>query len=1011
MGFFFTVESSSSKKVSKIPLHTAKELECKVCPRAKIKNQNPKMEPSGVPDPLIYILKGPVDGEEDFANEFFASDAGTFLLNQFGSSEWSNVLRINSVLRCAREKAPTEIELICCRNSIEKDIALSKPEVIVAVGEDALKFLVHEGGIQRWRGRFVPITIAGHVCWMYPVLDPQWIFSKHRYNHKSQKKDIKTEFDHIFIHDFKLLQSNVERVLLPKPEIHTTDYLKGVKWVDGSNGAKDLETVIKWLAEAKHWGPHALDIETTHLRPYEENTKILTMAIGTYEKTYAFPIQYPKAWTPPQSLLITKAIKEYLLDSDLKICHNTKFELEWLSVFFGDEILTDGNFDDTMAAAYSLDERRGMLSLDRQCFLHFGFNLKDLSNIDRRNMLQYPLPRILPYNGLDTKWTHKLWLSLMERLKKEPKLTKVHKGLKKAVPTLTGAQKVGICVDYELRDSFEKDLTEQAQDFLSEIKNLPEVKKYENHHGAFNPDSPHHLMKLLRDVLGLDEELRNNEGKYSTGEPILKALKGVDVAPLILKYRAISKKMSTYITPLVEHCYHSDGRLHTNFNLYETGTGRLCVAKGTQIEVVRDLSKNPIGINVEDVKLGDLTYTFDEDLNLVLKKVTWAGSTGHKKVIRIHWRGLGGCHTGYLDVTKNHPIRLINGEYRRADKLKPNDRVLSITKSKLKGNYKGSTLPNNHIITKIEKLPDAMEVFDLGVEDTHNFIANGLCVSNSSNDPNMQNWPNRKGREIRKLIIASLDNWLLSADYGQIEARILGVASQDQVFCDALWNNYDVHMEWAEKIAYAYPTIVGGSHNLNNKEKMKKFRKDVKNQWVFPAFYGASIGSISKGVGVPYDITKALFREFWATFKGVKKWQKWQTDFYNKHAYVETLTGRRRHGPLSYNAAVNAPIQGTASDICVNAMNYLAEAGFQIIMNIHDDITSYVEDDKLEPAIEEIAEIMCITPYELIPNMNVPISVEISVGKNWCDQEEVGVFTSTEFMQINRTSHVIEDFI
>jgi len=856
MGFFFTEEVSVSIKTSKIPLHTARELECKVCPRAKIKNQNPKMEPTGVKDPLIYVLKGPIDGAEDFANEFFTSDAGNFLLNQFSDAEWNNLLRINSVLRCAGEKLATEVELICCRNSIEKDIAETKPEVIVAVGEEALKFLVNEGGIQRWRGRYVPIHIAGHACWMYPVLDPNWIFSKRRFNKKTQEKDIKTEFDHILIHDFKKLQKDIENNLLPKPEIHTKDYLKGIKWVDGSKGKEDLKTVIKWLKEAKSWGPHALDIETTHIRPYEENAKILTIAIGTYEKTYAFPIQYPKAWSPQQLMLVTKALKEYLLDSDLKICHNTKFELEWLSVFFGDEILSIGNFDDTMAAAYCLDERRGMLSLDRQCFLQFGFNLKDLSNIDRRDMLQYPLSRILPYNGLDTKWTHKLWLNLISQVKKEPKLIKVHIGLKKAIPTLTKAQKVGICVDYDLRDSFEKELTEKAKDYLSDIKSLSEVKKYENHHGAFNPDSPHHLMKLLRDVIGLDDELRSSEGKYSTGEPILKALKGVDVAPLILKYRAVSKKMSTYITPLVEHCYYSDGRLHTNFNLYETSTGRL-----------------------------------------------------------------------------------------------------------------------------------------------------------ASNAPNMQNWPNRKGKEIRKLIIAPENAWLLSADYGQIEARILGVASQDQVFCDALWNNYDVHMEWAEKIAYAHPTVIGGSHNLNNKEKMKKFRKDVKNQWVFPAFYGSSIGSISKGVGVPYDITKELFREFWATFKGVKKWQKWQTDFYNKHSYVESLTGRRRHGPLSYNAAINAPIQSTASDICVNAMNHLADAGFQIIMNIHDDITSYVKDDYLDSAIEEVAEIMCVTPYELIPNMNVPISVEISVGKNWCDQEEVGVFESTEFMKVSRAHHIIEDFV
>lgn len=73
-----------------------------------------------------------------------------------------------------------------------------------------------------------------------------------------------------------------------------------------------------------------------------------------------------------------------------------------------------------------------------------------------------------------------------------------------------------------------------------------------------------------------------------------------------------------------------------------------------------------------------------------------------------------------------------------------------------------------------------------------------------------------------------------------IEARIIGAASQDREFCKALWEDYDVHMEWAKRIAEEYPAVIGGHHFLNDKKAMKGFRSKVKNLWVFPAFYGAS---------------------------------------------------------------------------------------------------------------------------------------------------------------------------
>ena len=88
-----------------------------------------------------------------------------------------------------------------------------------------------------------------------------------------------------------------------------------------------------------------------------------------------------------------------------------------------------------------------------------------------------------------------------------------------------------------------------------------------------------------------------------------------------------------------------------------------------------------------------------------------------------------------------------------------------------------------------------VDVYDLGVEDTHNFIANGIAISNSSESPNLQNLPSKTGKQPRGMFSAPKGHTLVCCDYGQIEARLIGAASQDENFCKALWNDYDIQME------------------------------------------------------------------------------------------------------------------------------------------------------------------------------------------------------------------------
>lgn len=282
----------------------------------------------------------------------------------------------------------------------------------------------------------------------------------------------------------------------------------------------------------------------------------------------------------------------------------------------------------------------------------------------------------------------------------------------------------------------------------------------------------------------------------------------------------------------------------------------------------------------------------------------------------------------------------------------------------------------------------------------HTSVATGRL---SSDDPNLQNWPKRKGVNVRKVVKADEECLILSNDYGQVEARVFAMASKDPVFCKYIWEDHDIHLEWAEKIAYRHPRLVGGKAGLKDKIVMKTLRSDVKNQWTFPLLYGSSLASAERNFNLDSGDLTELYDEFWETFQGLHEWQKTVLRYYDTHGYVECLTGRRRHAPLSKNQILNSPIQGTASDIVVDAMTRISIMAVERedlflapVLNVHDDLTFVVPENKVEDYVEVIAEQMCLVPFDFV---NVPLTIESSVGPNWGEMEDIGVFKSTEFIK------------
>ena len=270
----------------------------------------------------------------------------------------------------------------------------------------------------------------------------------------------------------------------------------------------------------------------------------------------------------------------------------------------------------------------------------------------------------------------------------------------------------------------------------------------------------------------------------------------------------------------------------------------------------------------------------------------------------------------------------------------------------------------------------------------------------SVESPSLQNYPKRdtEAKEVRKPVVAPPGCVVLAFDQGQVEARVIAMFTKDKSFCKALWERYDVHHEWAERLAYAYPRRVGGKDKLKDKKVMKTFRTDVKNQWTFPLFYGAKLESVAGYLDMPVDTVRPLYNEFWKQFAGVKSWQEKQVELYKERGYTECLTGRRRHGPLSLNQILNSPVQGTAAELIMSSMSRLSETGnpeLQPELNIHDDLTFVrVPIKRVDDIAERVITEMLNMPFSWV---NVPLTVEMSMGPNWLELEEVGTFSSDEW--------------
>ena len=516
---------------------------------------------------MVYILGEANGADEDKKGIQFVGRTGRYL-RQHIPDAWADKIRWNNCVRCRppENRTPTIVELECCRHatqhgpSIVQDIEQTKPVAIFGFGNTPLQWALDQTGITKWTGRYAPIKVGEHVCWYFPLLHPSYVLHK---ENERDGKEIAFQFEIELRRAFDLVET------LPKPVVHSVeDALDGIEWVTGSGGFRDVDYVTDCIEALYDQQTVGLDYETNGLRPYKDGAKILTVGLASKLGSLAFPLYHRQAqWTKNQLEDVQKAFTDFLYKAPCrKAVHNLAFEMEWTAYFYGEKALRAGEWEDTIAQAFILDERRGK-SLEMLCQQYFGVNIKAINSLDRANLDDAPIEQVLQYQGLDAKYHRLLYLAQKKRIDAE-KLTAVYEHHLRRVPTVVMTQLKGVPVDQDVVEDMQVKFGKERDTAFGMMQELKEVKLFKQKKGFdFRPSAPQDILFLVREIFGKDIE--------NADEAALKKVKH-PIANLIINWKKAEKVLSTYVNSWAtggENMW-SDGLLHPILSLTNTRTWR-----------------------------------------------------------------------------------------------------------------------------------------------------------------------------------------------------------------------------------------------------------------------------------------------------------------------------------------------------------------------------------------------------------------------------------------------------
>lgn len=939
-------------------------------------------------------------------------------------------IRYTSIVRChVPDSRKIDSEVVQqCSSFLDKEILETRPLLVIGLGDKVLKrFEPEAGSLFFWRGIPFPVRIKDFGFWFFPIFDPSSFIKN--------KKEMESKLP-VFRGDLQSLRK-WHTVGPGRPELLEIPYNKNVETFRKIKPDDLYDKLTRLFDEAKKdQQTVGFDIETDGLDPFRSEKGILTMAWGYENHSIAVPINHPESPNPDLLPVVRDVLKTH------PWAHHDSFELQWLGHLFGEDWLFQAFYQDkdsfetgspsifdVKALLRFLFHRSGILDLGTATRLILGKNIKTISSLDAsKSWWSYTLQEWLDYNALDARFESMLldrclssWLPGNET-PQDFSTDDWYRGKDFTV----WDQWDHVCKTMEV--SFVTSLmylrglnidSEKAKDLLDryegrdkkireDILALEAVRETSRRMGkTFRPSARDDVIFLFKDVLGHSlkkpSKKDRDEEKDSADAAMLEELmeSGSKEASLILDFRENFKNLGTYIKPIASHKIVENNRIHPQYSTTSVITGRRCVAKGTLVSV--QMFPFYKKIPIEEIKKGDLVYCYDDQMNPSVSVVLWSGQTGHRNVVRIHWEGTGTYEQkGFVDVTPEHPIRTPDGFYRPAQDLSPGSLIACIPQQGY-GLHLNLKNTSSHKVTKLEYLKESVDVYDIEVEHFHNFIGNEICLHNSSKAPNIQNVPSRNPefkKDLRSLVVPPEGHVFLSMDYGQLEARIIGMASRDPNLTKYQREDYDIHSRYRDILLDHCPFLYDRYKErlqTDIREKiLKMLRTDVKSLLVFASLYGSTNSSCAKKLGIDDDALEPVTHKFWSEFGGILDWRERIWDFYGRYGYVRNLFGRRRYGPLSENEQINFPIQSTAADICREALIRLGKKSFEEKkpwllprIEVHDDIETIVPEERLEETIQIQSSVMLSMDFDWI---TVPLIVEYSVGKSWGSLEEKGKF-------------------
>ena len=642
MGFFFVSEGKTDKNLKGLSPDFLRRHECNVCPLNGAKGlQHPKMLPTGSKTPTILMVSDSPSASEDAAGKLFVGVTGRLVRERI-PKQWQDKIRYTTIVNCRSNDEADNVAAQCCASRFERDVAATKPKAIFGFGPMPLFRIIKQTGINLWRERRIPVNIGGHACWFYPMLHPQDVIKKRKF----QPRDLDSygsDEEFAFALDLKRAFAEVDN--LPEPLIHSVDDA-----VAGIELLTDINRVAERLNAVASDPTVGVDLETNCLRPYSDGAKILSAAFSSKSYTFAFPLDHSQAsWSKLERKQLDVLIKRFLYESKCrKISHHLPFELEWLGLKFGTGCFYASRWEDSESQAYILDARRGSASLDFLCLQYFGLNLKAISGLDRKNLDKSPINQVLKYNAIDARYHRLLFLEQQKRIKEE-KLQEVYNHQIRRIPALVLATMQGVPVDQTVVERLKKKYKKRADEAARAIEQEEVVDKFEEKKGRkFNPGSPQDVSYLLKTVLGLEIESTEKTELAHIEHPIAK---------MIVQYREPMKVLGTYI--------ESIDAVSKDTNLFPDGMLHPIIST-TTVKTWRSSSDGPNIQNFpkHDEELKEVrTQVKSSDPNIVVVSIDYAGiqarnvamESRDKKLVDVYWHNYD-IHSDWRDrIVKKYP--------------------------------------------------------------------------------------------------------------------------------------------------------------------------------------------------------------------------------------------------------------------------------------------------------------------------------------------------------------------